>query len=560
MFKNIFAFLLVLIGMTWLPLSAEPLPRLATNGAATQLYVDDKPFLMLAGELHNSSASSAAYMAPIWPKLKAMNLNTVITTVSWDMVEPSEGSFDFSSLDQQILAARTHGLRLVVIWFGAFKNARSTYAPGWVRASDARFPRAVIHPTKQELFTYAGAMPHAVLSPFSAALQDAERKAFSATIRHLKKFDTEHTVVMLQVDNEIGLLGDSRDRSALAQEKWDGQVPAELMAYLDRHRKALRPELEAVWGRQQYRRQGTWAQVFGTDWQAEEVFMAWAYGRYVQAVIRDAVTELPLPMYVNAWLGPQPGQPQAGDYPSGGPVPKVMDIWKAAAPAIAFLAPDIYIDDFKGTLANFDRVGNPIFIPEAQFKNGNAFWAIGRHKALGFSAFGVEDGFPGNQLSQAYAALGSMSHLVTAAQAGNRIRGVLLDDAKPAIEHLAGYSISINGTSALAAKMLLDAGVPVAPQGAVSVPETVDGAHGPSPSDTRPYGLILAGEAREFYLVGHDFTADFSREGKPCEIDMVEEGQFVQGRWVAGRSLNGDQRLRLLPLNGIGIVRIKLLE
>ena len=537
-----------------------PVPALVETGRARQLHVDGKPFLMLAGELHNSSASSDAYMAPIWPKLKAMHLNTVVSTVSWDMVEPSEGQFDFRSLDSQVAAARANGLRLVMIWFGSFKNARSTYAPGWIRSDQARFPRALINATKPQRFSYPGAMPHPVLSPFSPALREAERKAFTALLRHLKQSDPGHTVIMLQVDNEIGLLGDSRDRSALAQQQWDAPVPAELMAYLNRHRASLRPELAALWARQQYRQQGSWAEVFGTDWQAEEVFMAWGYGRFINTVAQDAAQILPLPMYVNAWLGPQPGQPEAGDYPSGGPVPRVADVWKAAAPPIAFLAPDIYIDDFKGTLADFDRPGNPIFIPEARFQTGNAFWAIGRHKALGFSVFGIEDGFPGNQLSQAYAALGAMAQQLSAAQASDRVRAVLLDDATPVTQSLAGYQVTVRGTGATTSKMLHDAGIQVPPIKATAVAETLNAAHGPSFSDTRPFGLIMAGEPGEFYLVGHDFTADFSKNGQLAELDVVEEGRFVAGRWVPGRRLNGDERLELLPMNMIGVLRIQLLK
>ena len=293
--------------------TASPLPRLEPRGDATQLIVDGKPYLVLGGEVHNSSASSAEYMAPIWPRLKQMNLNTVLSTVTWDMVEPEEGRFDFASLDSQLHAARAQGLRLVVIWFGAYKNARSTYAPGWVRRDTGRFVRAATNGAKPEFMSYPGAMPNPVLSPFSPQLRAAERRAFGAMLAHLKAVDPDHTVIMLQVDNEVGLLGDSRDRSWLAQAAWGAQVPPPLMDYLVRHRATLRPELLAVWGRQQFRRSGTWEQVFGKDAQAEEIFMAWAYGSYVQGVAQAADKELPLPMFVNAWLGPQPGQPQPGD-------------------------------------------------------------------------------------------------------------------------------------------------------------------------------------------------------------------------------------------------------
>lgn len=556
MFKRFTA--AVTLAAIGLQASSAPLPRLEQRGHATQFMVDDKPFLMLGGELHNSSASSNDYMAPIWPRLKKMNLNTVVTTVSWELTEPSEGRFDFSSLDSQLEAARAQGLRLVVIWFGAYKNARSTYAPGWVRKDTSRFPRVAINQTKPEFFNYKGAMPNPVLSPFSAQLQTAERRAFSALAAHLKVADPDHTVVMLQVDNEVGLLGDSKDRSPIAQAAWNAQVPAQLMTYLARHRAALRPELLAVWGRQQFREKGTWEQVFGKDWQAEEIFMAWGYGAHIEALAQGARKELPLPMYVNAWLGPQPGQPQAGDYPSGGPVPRVLDIWKAAAPTLSLLAPDIYVDDVTGVLKDYHRPDNPIFVPEAKFKTAGLFWGVGKHKALGWSVFGVEDGAPNNQVAQAYGILASMSDLVLRAQERDTIRGVLLDHDEAVTESLGGYGLSIRRMSPLLKQIMLDAGV-TAPS-AAPAGESKPAASAPASANAKSFGMIIAGEPSEFYLVGQDYTVDFSRNGRLAEVDFVEEGSFKDGKWVPGRRLNGDERLLLLPVQGIGVLRMKLLE
>ncbi|TCM20675.1 beta-galactosidase-like protein [Novosphingobium sp. PhB165] len=121
--------------------SAAPtaLPHLQRNGAATQLMVDGEPYLVLGGELHNSSPSSPDYMAPIWDKLARNHVRTVIGAASWELVEPQEGHYDFTAVDDQIRQASAHDMKLVLIWFGAYKNAESTYTPSWVRSDTARF-------------------------------------------------------------------------------------------------------------------------------------------------------------------------------------------------------------------------------------------------------------------------------------------------------------------------------------------------------------------------------------------------------------------------------------
>ena len=317
--------------------SAQPLPELKTNGAARQFMVDGKPYLMLGGELHNSSASSTAYMKALWPRLEALHLNTVIGTVSWELLEPEEGKFDFTLVDDQIRDARQHGMRLVLIWFASWKNATSTYVPLWVKKDARRFPRAVIRssPEIDSVITriFGPALPSPNLSAFGTETLNADARAFRALMRHIREVDPHHTVIMMQVENETGILGDSRDRSPLAEAAWNKPVPAELMQFLNRNRANLLPELTAVWGAHGFKTSGTWAEVFGTDRQADEVFMAWHVGSYVGKVVAAGKEELALPMYANAWLGPQPGMDLPGQYPSGGPVARMIDIWHAAAPS-----------------------------------------------------------------------------------------------------------------------------------------------------------------------------------------------------------------------------------
>ena len=535
--------------------SAEPLPAIRDR----QLLVDGKPYLATGGELHNSSASNPEYMEPIWDKLQAMHVRTVVGTVSWEDFEPVKGKYDYTAVDNQIAQARRRDMRLVLIWFGAFKNAISTYAPSWVRRDIARFPRAIAKGDMAEVFTYKGAMPKPVLSVFSPELVNADRDAFVALMKHLAAVDTDHRVIMIQVNNETGLLRDSRDRSSLAETAWRQQVPASLMRYLAAHRVSLKPELDAVWTRQGRRSAGSWAEVFGTDWQADEVFMAWHFGQYVETLAAAGKKVLALPMYANGWLGPQDGQPTAGSYPSGGPAKRVLDIWKAAAPSLDLLAPDIYVPNGKTALADYDHAGNPLFVPESQFKTGDLFWALGEHGALGYSVFGIEDCRIDGQLSQAYELLNPMEAVITRAQAERRIAGILIDDGKSARVQLDGFTIVIQETQSLFKQMMLDAGLQAPPPPAPLPSETEGPTSRPIPGDSRPFGLVIAEGNDTFLLLGKGFTADFSKDSRLVELDRVEEGVFTKDGWKPSRIINGDERLIIIPTDRIGMVRVSLL-
>lgn len=109
---------------------AVNIPHLRQTANSQQMIVDGKPFLMRAAELQNSSLSSAEFMSKQWQKLVDTNINTVLGSVTWEMIEPEEGHFDFKELDQVILGARKYGLKLVLLWFGSFKNGGSHSASG----------------------------------------------------------------------------------------------------------------------------------------------------------------------------------------------------------------------------------------------------------------------------------------------------------------------------------------------------------------------------------------------------------------------------------------------
>jgi beta-galactosidase GanA len=240
--------------------NAAGTPHLQKQGNATQLVVDGKPFLITSGELSNNAASSLEGLDPVWPKIVASNLNTVLVAISWAQFEPQEGKFNYAELDGVIAKARENHLRLVILWFGCWKNGTSSYPPVWVKKDFARFPRIQINEGK----TVSIVGPVETLSTFGEATADADAKAFAALMRHIKEVDgAEHTVLMMQVENEVGVLRDSRDRSPAANRAYAGQVPAELMSYLEAHKDNLIPEFREVWAANGYKKSGTWEQVFG---------------------------------------------------------------------------------------------------------------------------------------------------------------------------------------------------------------------------------------------------------------------------------------------------------
>ncbi|MFT4253201.1 MAG: beta-galactosidase, partial [Caulobacter sp.] len=267
-------------------IAAAEIPRLEKHGTSARLVVDGRPMLVLGGELGNSSASSRAYMARHWPRLKAMNLNTVLAPVSWELIEPKEGSYDFSSVDDLIADARAHDMKLVLLWFGAWKNSMSTYVPAWVKRDQARFPRVRAQDgTSVE-----------ILSAFSGETRQADARAYAALLAHLKAVDADrNTVLMVQVENEIGMLPSAREHGPAADKAYAGEVPAALIQRLKTGGEAVEPELRDLWKRNGSKEKGTWAAVFGADEAGQEVFTAWSYARYTEAVAAAGKAAYPLP-------------------------------------------------------------------------------------------------------------------------------------------------------------------------------------------------------------------------------------------------------------------------
>lgn len=394
------------------PATGSSLPHLHHGPNGIQLIVKGKPMLMLAGELHNSSLSSARFMADVWPAMKAQSINTLLGSVSWEMTEPVEGKFEFSELDAVIEGARAHGIHLVLLWFGTYKNGLSTYVPRWVKRDTKRFPRVHV------IEAGGGKRTLEMVSPFSEECAKADGRAFKRLTEHLREFDAEHnTVVMIQVENETGLLGDARDRSKLAETEFKKGVPTSLVKYLSTTQQ-LHPRFTERFGSRlpaavQASEQGrivSWELLFGAGNSASEAFMANAISTYVGKVAAAGKEGYNIPLYTNTWLnfddpsaldleglpGVVGGGAEPGIYPSGGPCPHVTDIWRCNAPALEFLAPDLYFHNYEGICKDYTaHADKPLFIPEQRRDENGArrVWlAYATYGALGTGPFGIDTG------------------------------------------------------------------------------------------------------------------------------------------------------------------------
>ncbi len=501
---------------------SERVPYLQKQGNATQLYVDGSPFLILGGELHNSSSSSIEYMKPIWERMVDLNFNTVLAPVSWELIEPEEGHFDFALVDGLIQDARRYNLRLVFLWFGSWKNGMSSYVPLWVKKDYRRFPRVQIN---------AGETVE-VLSTLAEANWQADARAFAALMRHIRDVDgDDHTVIMVQVENEVGVLGDSRDRSEAASRAFAGQIPQELLQHVQQ--RELVPELRERWEQAGRKTSGTWEEVFGAGPETDEIFMAWHYARYVDHVAAAGKAEYDIPMYVNAWLSSPELQP--GDWPSGGPLPHTMDVWLAGAPHIDMLTPDIYQPNFEEWCEKYTQHGNPLFIPEMRHGDDgarNIFYAIGQHEAIGTSPFAVDsiEDPKNSALSASYRALQQVASVILAHQGANNMVGFLLDEEHPnATRVLGAYELEIALDAVFQYKAELG------------------------------YGLVIATGSGEFVGVGSGFCVTFRPISGVGHVGLgaVDEGEFRNGKWIAGRRLNGDENAQGLKWR-FGIQRISI--
>ena len=373
----------LLLCLLTMGVQAQQIPHLEHCANSTaRIVVNNKPMLMIGGELGNSSASTPADVKRTFSHLRQMGLNTVLVPVSWELIEPQEGTFDMRSLDVILTEARRKELKVVLLWFGAWKNSMSCYAPEWFKRDVKRFPRA--HTSEGKPVEEASSLSRNVL--------EADKRAFCQVMAHLRDHDAhEQTVVMVQVENEIGMIEVPRDYSDDATRMYHSAVPKQLTDYLKAHQKSLHPYLKEKL-QPQAKANADWAELFGDDIYTEEIFQTWTYATYVEQIAKAGREVYNLPMYVNVALDSRGRKP--GQYPSGGPLAHLIDLWHCGAPSIDVLGVDIYDKGVRSWMAKYHLPNNPLFIPEIRLEDKDAMYALyafGHHGAMGFCPFSIED-------------------------------------------------------------------------------------------------------------------------------------------------------------------------
>jgi beta-galactosidase GanA len=512
--------------------SPAPLPQLVEKDGRHALLVDGAPFLVLGVQAHNSSGWPAM-LPKVWPAVERLHANTLEMPIYWEQFEPEPGRYDTSTVDILIKEAREHHVRLVLLWFGTWKNGSSHYMPLWMKKDPARYPRMVD----------ANGRRVDSPSPHASATLEADVRAFSALMRHLKTVDPVRTVIMVQVQNEPGTWGGLvRDHSPEAEKVFAGAAPGEVVQALG---------VKASAG-------ATWSQAFGHD--ADEYFHAWSIARFIGQVAAAGKKEYALPMYVNAALRDPIKPGPAGTYETGGATDNVLPIWKVAAPAVDLLAPDIYLDDavrYNKVLELYHRPDNALFVPE----NGHAPWyahmffeALG-HQAIGWAPFGLD------YTVYAKAPVGAP----------------LVDD-----ETLAPFALNYSLVGPMmreAARLSFEGKLQAVAEEAGEHTQTMDlgewkavvtygvpafGFGNDPPGNPEPIGRALVGELgeNEFVVTGAFCRVDFQptdATGQQREFVRVEEGAFDDGVFKPTRVWNGDETdWGLNFASGPQIVRVTL--
>jgi hypothetical protein len=511
-YKRICTVLTALVSLTLLPYCfAVEAPKLVQKGGRYALMVEGQPYLILGGQIHNSSAWPSE-LPQVWESMATLHANTMEAPVYWEQLEPQEGHFDFANVDQIVEGARSHNLHVVLLWFGTWKNGNMHYVPAWVKTDIKRFPR-VIRPDGE---------PIDVFSPLSRNTLEADKAAFVRLTRHLKQIDGErHIVLLIQVENESGNIGSVRDNSAEANRQFAGAVPSDLLAAA-------------------HKQPGTWSQVFGAD--ADEMFQFYHQAKYINEIAAAGKAEFSIPYYINVWIDyPAAELPQRQldtpgiGYPSGGAVQKLVGLWRVLAPSIDMIGPDIYTDDspfYRETMRAYHRADNPLWIPETGRSDSFGkflFYALG-DGAIGFSPFGVDQSgwnILGDEPWQAharnFALIAPMAREIAQLEFEGKLKSAVEEPEQTAQELDFGeWQVTV----------------------AFGFPQP-DGRRAPGTKDSHGAALVAQLGRDEFLVTGVDASVTFHLPGKlpwmHSEIITAEQGVYENGVWKPLKLWNGDE-------------------
>lgn len=521
------------------------LPYLKTKDGRHALMVDGAPYLILGAQSNNSS-SWPATMPEVWSAMEKLHVNTLEIPIYWEQFEPRPGEYDTSVMDTIIKQARERDIRLVFLWFATWKNGSNHYTPQWIKLNPDKYPN-MINKEGEEIDSP---------SPHATATLEADITAFSAFMKHLKEVDPQHTVIMVQVQNEPGSWGSVRDYSKTAQRIFKKPVPEEALKAAGKLAQSGK----------------NWPEVFGQD--ADEFFQAWHVASYIGKVAAAGKEIYPLPLYVNGAIR-NPINPGPPYYQVGAPNDNVFHFWKAAAPAVDLLAPDIYFADTPTYLKALEVYGyedNPLFVPETFWHEAypRFFYAALGEGAIGYAPFGLDDtrlriGKDGKPMTDEdmydptalnYKLFKPMAGVIAQLNFEGRIKtAIQMETIDPEadkgntfdkVNYLTDQTLELKNWDADIAFGMFD--------------RMSRADHQPE----LPDGRIMVAQLNDdqFLLAGYHCRVMFKPNGKKktkkWQYLVAEEGHYEDGKFIADRILNGDQTDWGLIFDTPKVVRVTL--
>jgi Domain of unknown function (DUF5597)/Beta-galactosidase len=560
--------------------SNAQLPYLDKTGDKVKLIVDGKPFIILGGELHNSTGSDKEAMNKVWKEMKVLNLNTVLAYAYWELIEPKENQYNFELIDQLILGAKKENIKVVLVWFGSWKSTASTYAPDWVKTNPKRFQR----------YTLENGKTLEIMSPFSEENRNADAKAYAALMQHIKEVDKQHTIIMTQVENEPGCFDNYRDLSPDAIKVWQSLMSAEMLNYLTSHKGKLFPALEKAWADNGYKTKGTWEEVLGKSTEqgeykfyTEELFMAYQYSKYINYITEKGRKVHNLPAFCNGWLFNK-----RGTYPHGTINPHVLDAYRAGGTALDFYSPNVYTIEYDELFGNYTLGGNTLFIPESLLLPAGALYSIGAYNSIGFAPFGIDGDrvkSPDNAtnlkiLKETNKAISGMMGLITTNYNSPKMKGAYIypkraeqkleiGDYNITASNLAGGGFSMDFGKSL--DQVGKAKISMAQLTGNDAPPPTNPSTAPAPPPPTPFGstpkgigsaIIIQNAVDEFYVVGYGLKLNFAlKEGiafNHLGFLSIDEGYFENDKFIATKRWNGDEQKSTLPEDKLTTLKITL--
>jgi hypothetical protein len=471
-------------------------------------FVDGKPFIILGLQWDCDGCYTPEDMDPFFEHGEKMGLNTASLLLYWKEIEPVKGEYRFEMLDHRIEMARKHNMKIVLVWFGSYKNGNLTYAPDYIRFD---------HKTYTKVIDKHGKVHTNFCCPTARETHRRDELALIEVFKHLKEVDSEtHTVILFQMENETGIFGTDRCYCGSCNEEY---------------------------------KKNDYEKEYGV--RAGEYFTAQCIAEYCDSLTKTVKDIYPLPVYMNAWLNKVHANERAGfDYPNGGPVPDVLEMYFKTIKYIDCIAPDIYQfsrRDFEYFCKAYSIHNNPLFIPECATGMGtrtarNIFYAIGDYAAFGYDPWAINRCCPGfmttplvttvdgrwsdeaYELHKSYKVINDAMEPIVMAQNTPNIKTIVQEEGE-------------NG-------ILLKFG---------DIDAEVTYEH---PANTAR-GLVIRRSKDEFIVIGGGFHIRFSREGgKKVSIATVESGKFEGEKWVSSHVLSSER----VPYHPIAVLDCRVLR